>query len=775
MSLSKEIQEFIGGYDTGSQRAADEEKNKITREHNAAINRYYDAKNQNAMEIARMKLANDPKTLERNAYNQGYSGANFAIPELDASNTAPTGDERDLKIRTVYGEAGSEAPEGQAAVAHIFNNRVKSGQWGDNARDVITAPKQFSVWNPGNAAGEKARALDPNSKEYQAIGKIIDLVDAGKIPDPTNGATHYYAHNNVNPDWAPELAAKNKVVIGNHTFVGKLPTQVATAQPAPATAAIPPANTYASATDTLDDTDPYESEAVYGHQGGGTVYPTPGPGRDNRVAQAQPGVAIPTGGSGTMPGGDVTASIAASPGYEGGGPAPDQSQAPDPSSLLSGLGEALHSGADYIANKFNLHQASSQAVPTADAPSGADAFHRGEGAASPQDLEAVTNTIDPQRKFSDSLRTAAGLNAVYQYHKNRGDYDKASKAAAELMLHLKGVAAQYGDQAYNYLRQGDLAKGAESLQNGYNRAYPNGLSVKATVNNDRTTTLAEHDHNGELVNHVTLTPQQLLGASLGMKSGASYWQVLQQAAGKKGPEYQDPKTIRSPEQSAAYQSYLQGRQNRDQTAIPTAPEITSMHPMDAQLAARQHQLDLSTWRVANPTGAKASGAGELKPHQRAQVYGDIDSAVTNYNDALPKDVKLTPGHIAPLKNAAFNIFMHGNTSPEQAVMAADDMSDPTNPSIDNAKEGKDGQMSVRLRNGTNINLSPDAYASVMAYRKQRIHEDSVSAGQYGQSQKGAERFGAGRETVLDSILSTKGAGKRWLNSIMSDYEASKGQ
>ncbi len=55
-------------------------------------------------------------------------------------------------IRTVYGEAGGESAEGQEAVANVIRNRVLSGRYGQGYEDVITAPRQFSVWNPGDPA-----------------------------------------------------------------------------------------------------------------------------------------------------------------------------------------------------------------------------------------------------------------------------------------------------------------------------------------------------------------------------------------------------------------------------------------------------------------------------------------------------------------------------------------------------------------------------------------------------------------------------------------------
>lgn len=136
-------------------------------------------------------------------------------------------------IRTIAGEAGGEGPAGQAAVAHVILNRVAAGGYGDGIQGVVTAPvkpgssfHQFSVWNaPGMQDSSRiARSLSANDPLYASIGHIVDSVYGGSIPDPTNGATHYYAPRSMPggrpPPWGPELAAQNSVRIGNQIFVG---------------------------------------------------------------------------------------------------------------------------------------------------------------------------------------------------------------------------------------------------------------------------------------------------------------------------------------------------------------------------------------------------------------------------------------------------------------------------------------------------------------------------------------------------------------------------
>ena len=142
------------------------------------------------------------------------------------ANALPAGDAatRDLAIRTIAGEAGGESDIGKAGVAAVLKNRLASGQFGPDMQSVILAPKQFSLWNPGDPAGDTARKLSTDSPTYQKIGAIYDGVMSGQTPDPTGGATHYYNPHVASPAWGPKLAAQNDVTIGNHRFVGAGPS-----------------------------------------------------------------------------------------------------------------------------------------------------------------------------------------------------------------------------------------------------------------------------------------------------------------------------------------------------------------------------------------------------------------------------------------------------------------------------------------------------------------------------------------------------------------------
>jgi spore germination cell wall hydrolase CwlJ-like protein len=186
-------------------------------------------------------------------------GGDMGMPEPTPSTAGgPPMDphDRDMLIKTVYGEAYGEPPLGQAGIAHAILNRVAAGGYSAGApntiANVVTAPaagvnpargfKEFSPWNaPGVAeSNPTAQNLSPNNPNpalanaYRNIGDIVDKVYNGLIPDPTGGATHYYGFMRTPPKWAAPLAAQNSVKIGNQTFVGgstgpgqSMPSQIA--------------------------------------------------------------------------------------------------------------------------------------------------------------------------------------------------------------------------------------------------------------------------------------------------------------------------------------------------------------------------------------------------------------------------------------------------------------------------------------------------------------------------------------------------------------------
>ena len=108
----------------------------------------------------------------------------------------------------VWHEARGESVAGQMAVAHVIMNRVRSERYPDTVCEVVYQPYQFSHI-------QRAKP-DRNSQMWEAVVQEAVFAYADYTLDITYGATHYYAHDLVLPDWA--TVKRTSTIIGGHTF-----------------------------------------------------------------------------------------------------------------------------------------------------------------------------------------------------------------------------------------------------------------------------------------------------------------------------------------------------------------------------------------------------------------------------------------------------------------------------------------------------------------------------------------------------------------------------
>lgn len=109
----------------------------------------------------------------------------------------------------IYHEARGEKVIGQRAVAHVTLNRVGHHGYPATVCGVVHQKRQFS-WTNGAVGDPK----EPQA--YQKALMIALLAMVGQSDDPTDGATHYFAHRQVTPGWSRRM--ETTAVIGGHTF-----------------------------------------------------------------------------------------------------------------------------------------------------------------------------------------------------------------------------------------------------------------------------------------------------------------------------------------------------------------------------------------------------------------------------------------------------------------------------------------------------------------------------------------------------------------------------
>lgn len=130
-------------------------------------------------------------------------------------------DDTEVLARTLYGEAVSPkasediAIKDATAIAHVVMNRLKRNPklYGDSVRRVCTKSAvtkagrrvfQFTCWSPKDDAKSYKRITTVESGDhwFDRCWEIAEAVIAGTVPDPTKGATHYFASYIKTPSWA---------------------------------------------------------------------------------------------------------------------------------------------------------------------------------------------------------------------------------------------------------------------------------------------------------------------------------------------------------------------------------------------------------------------------------------------------------------------------------------------------------------------------------------------------------------------------------------------
>jgi spore germination cell wall hydrolase CwlJ-like protein len=123
----------------------------------------------------------------------------------------------------VYFEARSEPAEGQAAVAQVVLNRVKSGLYPSSICGVVYQNRHRHLACQFTFACEGKALRITDSDSWRSASRVAKEVLEGKtyLAD-VGGATHYHA-DYVRPRWAKRL--KKMDVIGRHIFYKLRPGQ----------------------------------------------------------------------------------------------------------------------------------------------------------------------------------------------------------------------------------------------------------------------------------------------------------------------------------------------------------------------------------------------------------------------------------------------------------------------------------------------------------------------------------------------------------------------
>ena len=117
--------------------------------------------------------------------------------------------------QNIYFESRAEGEQGKQAVAHVVapqdrvyiprRNQCQFSWYCDGLKDIIWVQLRDGT------------AIEANRTAWRDSVRIAWQVMQGELKDNTGGATYYYAHNLVYPQWAD--VKQQTQVIGAHTFL----------------------------------------------------------------------------------------------------------------------------------------------------------------------------------------------------------------------------------------------------------------------------------------------------------------------------------------------------------------------------------------------------------------------------------------------------------------------------------------------------------------------------------------------------------------------------
>jgi tetratricopeptide (TPR) repeat protein len=164
-------------------------------------------------------------------------------------------------------------------------------------------------------------------------------------------------------------------------------------------------------------------------------------------------------------------------------------------------------------------------------PRAARAYAMGRGAIRPEEMEAVRKAVDPEGKMPEGQRNMAALGSMYQFYLNKGDTDRAQKAAFGLLQNYRVMAARYGALAAAAAEKGDTDQAIKAALKAYD-FVPDGQDLKITKSEDGKLSYVVTDMYGKQTTKGIATPQQL--GAMAMRVGADgFDQFILSAAGQR--------------------------------------------------------------------------------------------------------------------------------------------------------------------------------------------------------------------------------------------------
>ena len=130
----------------------------------------------------------------------------------------------------MYHEARGEGDLGKIAVGYVTYNRANDQRFPSTICDVVYQARYSKWWLETKGrlvpirwqcqftwyCDGRSDAIDKSSAAWEKSVELSIMLLAGKLTDPTDGATHYFNHHLADPAWQHTMVFSAR--IHNHSF-----------------------------------------------------------------------------------------------------------------------------------------------------------------------------------------------------------------------------------------------------------------------------------------------------------------------------------------------------------------------------------------------------------------------------------------------------------------------------------------------------------------------------------------------------------------------------
>lgn len=318
--------------------------------------------------------------------------------------------------------------------------------------------------------------------------------------------------------------------------------------------------------------------------------------------------------------------------------------------------EATAAALDSFEQKYSVPQ---QAVGGPEDPDGVD-LATGEGGMTFEEYESIAQTVDPNNEIPRQLQSAANISATYDFFMNRGEPERAVKAAKGYLVAELRVNQTLGALAEVAFENGNIVEGCKILNDACSR-FPSGHSITVSPSDTGRYVYEVRDPEGNVVEKEQIGTDELMESIQGIKDGSLYKKMLAHAVVAARPKKEDT--------SGSYTAALDGVKSANAALVEAISTYESM-PEDASLEDRQKAYATveaastaleQAKATAKEGGAKGFTGGGNRVAHEGDVWKEVESAA-----ALPEGVAV-PGQPQPEEPGWWERLTGGGKKPAAAL------------------------------------------------------------------------------------------------------------